>query len=564
MTSATDQLEAARDAYARRVWPEARAAFEAAREHTALSADDLYQLGDAAWWMGAMDEATHVWEEAYRHYLHGEQPRGAAMTALSVAVNFFLRGDETVGAGWMARAQRLLADETDSAEHGYVVYLLEVEAQLGGIAPGQSAAVDALVASARRVQELGRRHHDPNLVTGGLMGEGRALVKVGRVDEGLRLLDEAMVGVLSGELGPEWAGNVYCHLMSAAHELADVHRAVAWTEATTRWLEGLPAAVLFTGICRVHRSQVHQLTGSWELAEREAARVCRDLVTIQPATAAEAHYQVGEIRRLRGDLEGAEQAYQRAHQLGRDPQPGHALLRLAQGRVDAASASIRTALLAEADDRLVRARLCAAQVEIALAAGDEATARQACEELQEVAERYASSGLEVLARHARGALLLEAGDPAAALPVLRDACRRWQGVEAPYDCARVRTLLARTYEQLGDGEAAERERDVAVEVFRRLGADADLRRARAATEHADGPPAGLTAREVEVLALVAAGRSNRQVAAQLVISEKTVARHLSNIFTKLAVTSRTEAAAFAFAHGLAPAAPSRPGPRDAG
>ncbi len=553
-------LDTARAAYARCAWPEARAAFHAAREQEELSAPDLYALGDTAWWMGSMDEALHDWEEAYRRFLQGEQPRGAAMTALSIAVNGFLRGDQTTGAGWMARAQRLLADEPESAEHGYVLYLLEVEARLGGIAPSDHAATDTLISSAHRVARLGRDHHDPSLVALGLLGEGRALVKAGRVDEGLHLLDEAMLAVLSGELGPEWAGNIYCHLMSAAHELADIRRAVAWTEATTRWLDGLPAAVLFTGICRVHRSQVHQLTGSWELAEEEASRVCRDLATIQPATAAEAHYQVGELRRVRGDLAGADRAYQRAHQLGRDPQPGHALLRLRQGRVDAAVAAIRTALLAEAEDRLARARLCAAQVEITLAAADPAAAERACGELEEIARLYASPGLEVLARQARGAVLLAAGNPAAALPVLRTACRDWQGVAASYDCARVRVLLARAYDVLGDTEAAERERETANRAFRRLGADAGLEHLTAATAGTAARPGGLTGREVEVLTHVAAGRSNRQVGERLVISEKTVARHLSNIFTKLGVTSRTEAAAFAFAHGLAPATEPDGGP----
>lgn len=544
MHEPSEALAAARDAYRRRDWAGARAGFLATRELGELSSDDLFALADAAWWLGLVDESVAVGEEAYRRYLHGQRPRQAARAAIGIAVNLLLRGDDVVGSGWMGRAQRLLRDEPECAEHGYLRYLLEVEAALGG--PG----LDAVMDSARQVQEIGRRHGDPNLVATGTLGEGRALVKQGRVAEGMALLDEAMVAVLSDDLSPEWAGNVYCHLMAACHELADVRRAVAWTEATTRWLETLPAAVLFTGICRVHRSQVFQITGAWEQAEREAARVCRDLADIHVASAAEGHYQVAELRRLRGDLAGAEEAYEEAHRRGRDPQPGLALVRLAQGRADAASASVRAALAAASGDPLARFRLRAAQVEIALAGGDVASARAASDELEEVAAAYPSSGFGATASHARGAVRLAEGRAAEALPVLREACRRWQELDAPYEAACVGTLLARAYEELDDPEAAARELGAAEAAFDRLGA-------AAATRQRTGPvrgrqlPGGLTAREVQVLALVAAGKTNREVASSLVISERTVARHLSNIFTKLQLPSRTAAAAFAFEHGLA-------------
>jgi DNA-binding CsgD family transcriptional regulator len=393
-----------------------------------------------------------------------------------------------------------------------------------------------VIGAARRLRELGRAHADPNLVAAGDLFEGRALVKEGRMAEGMALLDGAMLAVRSGELRPEHAGNIYCHLMAAFHELADVRRAAEWTEATSRWLASLPAAVLFTGICRVHRSQVLQRRGAWAQAEREAAQVCQDLAELQVAGAAEGHYQVGELRRLRGDLAGAEAAYREAHRLGRDPQPGLALLRLAQGRAPAAAASVRAALAAVAHDRLARARLCAAQVEIALAAAQPEVAARACEELERTASTNGSSGLE------------------AALPTLRAGCRRWQELDAPYDAARVRVALAGAYRALGDGDAAALELDAAEATFERLGAAPDTARVRALRGRA-ALPGGLTEREAEVLALVAAGRSNREIAEALVLSSKTVARHLSNIFAKLGVASRTQAAAYAFEHGLA--TPSR-------
>jgi DNA-binding CsgD family transcriptional regulator len=352
-----------------------------------------------------------------------------------------------------------------------------------------------------------------------------------------------------------WAGNIYCHLIEAAEELGDIPRARRWTDALTQWLAAMPTAVVFSGICRVHRSRVQQLTGAWDEAEREAARVCDELAELHVAATAKAHYQVGEIRRLRGDHAGAEAAYQRAHGLGRDPQPGMALLRLAQGRTADAAASLRTALLAEANP-LLRARLRSAQVDVALAAGDVDSASEAAHELATIASTFRSCGLEVAARHARGAILLATDRAEEALPVLRSACVGWSDVAVPYDCARVRVLLARTYHLLGDADAAARELDAAAAVFEQLGAAAELR--HVAELRGDGTlPRGLTKREAEVLALAAAGRTNKGIARELELSERTVARHMANIFGKLGVNTRTAAAAFAFDHDLA----SRPGPR---
>ena len=543
MGEAGEVLEAARDAYRRRDWAAARERFAAARAAGELAAADLDALADAAWWLGDVEEASAVLEEAYRRHLEARNPGPAAMAAIGIAVNHLLRGDGVVGSGWLGRAQRALQGQPERAEHGYLLYL-ELEGALGEDDPA------TVTATARRVRDIGRRHADPNLVAAGDLFEGRALVKSGRVADGMALLDEAMLAVLSGQLGPEWAGNIYCHLMAAFSELADVRRAAEWTEATGRWLAGLPPAVLFTGICRVHRSQVLQRKGAWAQAEREADLVCQDLDGLHVAGAAEGHYQLGELRRLRGDLAGAEEAYRQAHRLGRDPQPGLALLRLAQGRTVTAAASIRAALTAVTADRLARAWLCAAQVEIALAAGDQGTAGRACDELGRTASTYGSSGLEAGALQARGAVLLAEGRPDAALPTLRAACRRWQELDAPYDAARVRVLLARAYRALGDADAAERELEEAGAVFARLGASLDAGRV-AALRGRPARPGGLTGREAEVLALVASGRTNREIAEALVLSHKTVARHLSNIFAKLEVSSRTQAAAYAFEHGLA-------------
>jgi DNA-binding CsgD family transcriptional regulator len=544
----SDLLEA-RAAHARRDWPRARDLFLAERALARLSADDLYALSDAAWWLGDNALLFDAGAQAYDAYLAAGRPRRAAIAATDIAAVHFLAGEGRVGSGWISRAQRLLEAEPEAAEHGYLAYMLEVEGPLGGIVATDARAFDDVIAAARRVQELGRRHGDATLVAAGTLGEGRALVKAGQVDRGLALLDEALLAVRGDALVPAWAGNIYCNLIAAAEELGDFRRARAWTDAMTRWLDTMPAAVVFRGICRVHRARILELAGAWDEAESEAARVCQDLGRLDVAVAARAHYQVGEIRRMRGDAAAAEHAYRSAQELGRDPQPGLALLRLAQGRADVAAASLRSALLAETN-RFLRAGLLAAQVEVALALRDLDPADQACAELDDIAAQFTSSGLRMAAARARGDLLLARQRPADALPILRDACRTWSEVDAPYECARVRVLLARAYQTLGDGDSAARELDIAVAVFQRLGAAPD---AGAIARLGAGRtlPGGLTAREAEVLAHVAAGHTNKAIARALGLSEKTVARHLANIYGKLGVRTRTAAAAFAFEHSLA-------------
>jgi DNA-binding NarL/FixJ family response regulator len=537
-----DPREPARQAYRQRCWDEAYAHFTALREQVDLDADDLAMLADAAWWLGRTNECLALFEEAYRLHLHGAQMPRAARLALDIGFLCFLRGDHTVGSGWLSRARRLLVDEPQGPVHGMLASLEIDEAVAAG-------DYERALARAREVRALGERFADADTTALGLVGEGIALIKAGQVREGTAVLDEAMLPVLAGQVSPGWTGNIYCQIMQVCHELADLRRAREWTDATERWCAGFPSAVMFAGVCRVHRVQLLQVQGQWPRAEQEALRVCEDLATMNLLAVGEAYYQVGEVRRMRDDLAGAEQAYTRAHEVGRDPQPGLALLRLAQDRGDAAAASIGAALAAETTDRLARARLLSARAEIALATGDAEAATTAADELSEIAGTYRSPGLEAAAATARGAALLAGQRPAEALQVLREGCRRWRELDAPYLAARVRLLVARACHALGDLDAAGLELDAAAGVFDALGARGD---ARAVARLRGGPalPAGLTAREAQVLALVADGRSNRDVAATLVISDKTVARHLSNIFVKIGVSSRTEAAAYAFAHGM--------------
>lgn len=534
-------LERAREAYRRQEWKAARDGYRAVGDES-LAGDDLYALSTSLWWLGEMEESMSVTEEVHRRYLTDDRPAEAAIAAIDLAINHFLRGDQVLGSGWISRASRLLESQAESAAHGYLAYVVEVEANW------RTARAEEVIGAARRVRQIGIDHGDANLVAVALNGEGRVLLEQGEVADGLRLLDEALASVLAGEVEPEWVGNIYCNTIAACHELGDIERLVRWTDATEKWLETLPAAVLFAGICRVHRAQILRIRGDWDAAEREASRVCRELAGISERNVGEAWYQLGELRRLRGDVGGAEEAYRSAHRHGRDPQPGLALLRLMMGRAKAAWASVASALLA-ATDRLERAPILAAGVEIGVAAGEMEEAQELGEELSDIAAAYASSGLRAMAVTAEGSVTLAAGRPEEALTLLREAHRRWRELEAPYEAARACVGLVGAYRALGDEEAAERERTSAVDTFTQLGALPDA----AALLDRSGSAAragGLTDREIEVLTLVAAGRTNREIGASLFISQKTVARHLSNIFSKLGVATRTEAARFAFDNHL--------------
>lgn len=528
----SETLADARAAYARRDWPLAYVRFVAA-DPTSLSADDLTKFGDAAWWLGRIDETLTVAERAYHAHVAEGGTRAAAMGAMELAFLRFMRAEEALGGAWLAAARRLLADDTECVEYAYLRFFLEVDAD--------TEDVDRAPATARDIRALADQHGDACLAAMATVAEGRALIALGDVPAGLALLDEAMAVVLTDELPPGWTGNIYCNVIDICHELVDLRRMRSWTETLDDWCATMPAAVVFTGICRVHRAQLMQTRGDWTRSESEARRVCDDLAELIVPSTADAHYVVGDALRLRGELDAAVRAYLRAHELGRDPQPGMSLLRLAQGRADVATRSIHAALAASVDP-LARAPLCFAAVEIDVAAGEPGAARKAADELDDVARRYPSLGLRAMAHHASGAALLGEGRPADALPMLRQACTSWLRLDAPYECARVRLLLANAYSALDDHDASARERDAAEATMTRLGAP---------PVSAPDVPDGLSAREVEVLALVAHGKTNREVAAELVLSEKTVARHLSNIFTKLGLPSRTAAAAYAFERGLA-------------
>ncbi|HKX68986.1 MAG TPA: helix-turn-helix transcriptional regulator [Intrasporangium sp.] len=536
MDENTDDLTRARQAYAAQDWATAATYFDAVAGQP-LTADDLAAYADTVWWLGRIEDNLRLGAAAYDSFLADSRPAEAAQTATVLGIFHMARGDEPQAAGWLGRAGRLAEDLPDSPAHGYLVNFTVVEASL--MAGQPAAAVDA----ARRVQDLGRRIKAPDLVAVGLNGEGRALIRSGHLVDGMAVLDEAMVTVLDGRLPPFISGTLYCHTIAACHEVADLRRMARWTDLAERWLSTLPTAVFFGGLCGVHRAQLLLLRGEWAAAEHRALQVVTDLDGNRIDYAAEAWYVVAEARRLRGDP-SASDAYGEAHARGRDPQPGRALLRLKEDDSAGAAASVRAALAAAGTDPLRRAPLCVAAVEIAVAAGrlDDATA--AASELQATAATYGTSGLVAMAAAARGAVLLAEDRAEEALPVLRDACRRWHELGAAYDAATTCVRLAAAYRSLGDAASAAAEVAQAEAAFERLGG-----------AHRPGPesPGGLTRREREVLALLAAGRSNREIGEQLFISDRTVARHVTNIFHKIGVTSRTQATRYALDHGLAAA-----------
>jgi DNA-binding CsgD family transcriptional regulator len=530
---ATDHLKRGRDAYARRAW---RDCFDALSAADQLTPEDLERLATAAYMLGRDDQYVAALERAHHAHLERGEPLRAVRCAFWMCMNLALHGEVGRATGWLGRAQRLLdREQRDCVERGFLLMPQLFEHEAAG-------DYDAAIGVGAEAVAIGERFGDADLFALAAQNQGILLIKQGRVAEGLRLLDESMVAVTAGELSPIVNGFVYCGVITGCQAAYEPRRAQEWTAALARWCEQQPDMVSFTGTCMVHRAEIMQLHGAWPEALQEARRAGeRCLMALNEATAAEAVYREGEVHRLRGEHVAAEEAYGRARRSGREPQPGLALLRLAQGRSKVAAAAIRR-VLAETSDPAGRAALLPACVEIMLASRDVEAAGEAARELEEIAGRWNGALLDAMAAQAHGAVTLAAGDARGALIALRRAEQAWRGLDAPYETARVNVLLSRACAALGDDDTAALERDAAREVFARLGAAPDLA----------GPPEphGLTAREVEVLRLVATGRSNREIAAELVISEHTVARHVQNIFAKLGVSSRTAATAYAFEHGM--------------
>lgn len=537
-------LDRGRTAYREHRFLDAVAGLDEARREQDVAAADLEHAAIAAVLVGRFEEGIDALTLAHEAFLAEGDPDGATRCAVWLGMQLMDLGDRARAGGWFARAQRLVDEAPDGRpDHGFLLIPEGLAAIEAGDAEGAAAAFE-------RAGELARAHHDADLIALAELGLGQSRIQLGQPEAGLALLDEVMVSVTAGEVSPIPSGIVYCAMLQSCRLAFDARRAREWTRALDHWCAERPDMVGFTGQCHAQRSAQFLLHGAWddalaaaEEARERAARGDRDGLW-------GAWYQHGEVHRLRGEMLAAEASYEQAARTGYEPQPGLALLRLAQGNATLARSLILGA--AERVDPGERRCLLAAVVEIQLGVGDVAAARAAADELAALGRVSAMPMLRAICEQAESSVLLAEGDAGGALATSRRAWSAWRELDVPYEAARCRVIAARACRALGDEASALMELDAARAVFVELGARhalAEVEAESSATrpEH----PGGLSARELEVLRLVAAGATNRSIAGELFLSEKTVERHLSNIFAKLDVPSRAAATAFAFRHGLA-------------
>lgn len=535
----------AHEALQKRAWGDAVGHFSRADPHASLTTPDLVRWALAAYLIGRDTYSIEILTRAHQESTDRDDFPVAARCAFWIGLQYIQRGDAAQSGGWFARGARLLDEKgIDCAERGYLI----LPAALQKLYSGDPASAFGMFEEAG---EYGDRFDDADLKAFSRLGRGQALVAQGDAVKGMEMLDEVIVAVSTREVSEVVTGIVYCAVISACQDVFDLARAREWTETLSNWCAAQPDLVPYRGQCLVHRAEIMQHHGTWSQAMEEATRA-RDLLMDAPdkVSAGMAHYEMGELHRLRGDLAAAEECYRRANEHGHSPQPGLARLRVVQDRLDAAAAAIRR-LFDESQKPALRGKLLPAYIEIMLAAGDGVAARVGAEELRALAGSLGGPYLQGLAAYALGAILLAEQDPAGALQELRRAGAAWQELKMPYEAARTRALTGLACRALGDYDTGNMELDAARWAFQELGAEPDLTQ----VEKLLGiqPSAisdGLTGRELQVLGLVASGKTNREIATDLVISEKTVARHVSNIFVKLGVGSRSAATAYAFKHDL--------------
>jgi DNA-binding CsgD family transcriptional regulator len=542
--SAESGIDQGRSAFQEQRWTEARENFRDADRRGGLPAADLERLATAEILTGSTSTGVDTLTRAHEEYLVVGDVESAARCAGWMCMQLMFLGEPARARGWLARGQRLV-DEL--AEPCSVLGLLLIPEGLGKLYGGDPAG--ALQAFSR-VSEFGQRFHDKDISALGLLGTGQATLMLGHPDQGLKLFDEAMVAVTAGELSPIPSGIIYCAVIGNCHLAFDLERALEWTAALDRWCGARPDMVPFSGQCQSHRAELFRLHGAWAEALMAAAAAQGLSAKGDPQALYGGYYQQGEVERLSGKLDDAEASYRQAARTGYEPQPGLALLRLARGNSEQAQAMIRRA--AEAADIATRRHLLPALVEIELAAADTEAARRGADELEAFARECPMPMVRAAAAQATGAARLAAGAAAGAVQPLREAWRLWQELGVPYEAARCRVLIGTACRALGDEASAVMDFEAAHTEFLDLGAAPAAAWAaslmRSASEAGAGP---LTPRETEVLRLVASGAGNRAIAAELYLSEKTVARHISNIFLKLGLQSRAAATSYAYEHGLA-------------
>jgi len=538
----------AQTSFQARAWDDARVAFLAADALNPLSIDDLERLAQAAS-LAAHDELSlKTLERIHNACMEAGDQLRAVRAGFWLGFRLLPLGERARAQAWLSRMQRILDGiEGECAERGYLMLP-------AGILKSHAGELDGAEELGLKIKVIGERFGDRDLIAFSQILRGRVMLRRAEIEPGLSLFDDAMLAATAQELSPTVIGLVYCNVISGCTQVWALDRAREWTAALSEWCETQPQLRTFAGPCLLHRAELMELGGSWsesiEIARRAAERT---LISNDPMTAASAVYQQAEIHRLRGETAEAEAAYVECSKRGREPQPGLSLLRLAQGKHDAAASAMRRVIGATMD-RLERTRYLPAHVEVMLAIGACDEARAACTELESIATIYGGEVLSAIAQHAHASVLLAEGNAQAAVEPLRNALLTWQRIDAPYIVARIHLLLAHASELLGDEESAKLERGCARQTFEQLGAAPDLAALDAAAKSI-APPAspsthGLSARELQVLRMVAAGKTNRAIASELFLSEKTVDRHVSNIFGKLDVPSRSAATAYAYEHQL--------------
>jgi class 3 adenylate cyclase len=467
-------LEAGRQAASRHAWREAYDAFTSANAE-ALTPEDLESFAEAAWWSGKLDEAIELRERSYAGFAAGGEKRSAIRVALAVAWDHALRGAFSLARGWLANVERLLQEQPESPEHGHAAMVR------GSITLLTGGNLDEALSEVDRAHDIAKRFGDRDLEAMAVADKGRVLIHSGQVEEGLALLDEATAAATCGELRPFWTGAVYCSTISSCQDVGDFRRAAEWAEAANRWCERVDVTG-FPGSCRVHHAEIMRLRGDWTKAEEQALAACAELQDFDRMITAGGYYEVGEVRRRRGEFAAAEEAYREANAWGHDPQPGLALLRLVQGKVQEAVANVRRAL-EEVEAPLMRLRALPAQVEIAVADGDLKTARAAADELERVVDAHKigdrrTPAFDAAVHLAFGRIKLAEGDSEWATRCLRRARDGWREVGAPYEIAQARMLLGLAYRRQGDEPAVRSELEAALMTFERLGAKLDEERVK--------------------------------------------------------------------------------------
>ncbi|MFC3776801.1 response regulator transcription factor [Mycolicibacterium holsaticum] len=528
----SELLIAARSAHGRRDWRAAYEAFTQAAEDTSLGVDDLDAMATAAWRLGHGKESLRVAERVFTQLARTDPP-SAAMKAVDVALGWLTRGDVNIGQGWMNRARRLLEGAPAGPTHAYLAYLDAVVA----VRNRDTAVIGPRVSALR---ELCGRLDSPALTALSHVAEGLEAMLDGRMAEAYSLIDEAMLPVLADQVPLDWAGDIYCIVLHHCHRLADLPRMRSWTQSMERWCRDFAASITYGGVCDVHRLQLLAGTDDYTALDARLDQTSRALEEVNSWAAGEGYYQLGEVRRLRRDADGALAAFARARELGVEPQPGEALLHCHLGDGEIAWTNLRVALAGE--DRLGRMRLLFGAVEVALSRDDIDEAERHCQELESGAAAFGTPGFRAWAAHARGAVLVRRAQHAHALEVLEGALREYRVQQCRYETAQVYEWMSVAHRGLGEQDLAAADAATAENIYAQLGVES--------SQCASPLPGGLTRREIDILRRVASGGTNKQVAEQICISEKTVGRHLANIYGKLGVSSRTAAVAWAHEQNL--------------